>query len=273
MTAASPHPHAVAGSRPPTGFREALHDLARAQKPPAKGSPAYSRFVNRRLGRVLAALAARLGLTPNQVTGVSAALSAAGIAVIALGRPTPPTGIAVAALLLLGYAFDSADGQLARLRGGGSPAGEWLDHVVDSAKVSALHLAVLIGWGRQAGLPRPLLLVPIGFTLVAAVVFFAQILTDQLRRAHPGQAPAPAGGGARAVLRSLLVLPTDYGVLCLAFLLFGRQTGFALVYGLLFAGTGAFTLAALPKWFREAGRFGSPAGPACAGPAGPGQAR
>ena len=28
------------------------------------------------------------------------------------------------------------------------PAGEWLDHVVDSVKTSALHLAVLIGWYR-----------------------------------------------------------------------------------------------------------------------------
>jgi phosphatidylglycerophosphate synthase len=265
MTATSPHPPAVAGSRPTTGFRQALHDLGRAQKPPAKGSPAYSRFVNRRFGRVLAALAARLGLTPNQVTGISATLSASGIALIALGRPVPLTGVAVAALLLLGYAFDSADGQLARLRGGGSPSGEWLDHVVDSAKISALHLAVLIGWARQAILPQPMLLVPIGFTLVAAVLFFAQILTDQLRRAHPRQAPAPAVGGGAGMLRSLLVVPTDYGVLCLAFLLFGRQPGFALVYGLLFLGTGAFTLAALPKWFLEAARFGSPGGPGSTG--------
>jgi phosphatidylglycerophosphate synthase len=243
---------------PVPGFRQALHDLAQAQKPPAKGSPAYSRFVNRRIGRVLAALAAPLRLTPNQVTGISATLSASGIAVIALAGPGALPGIAIAVLLLLGYAFDSADGQLARLRGGGSPAGEWLDHVVDSAKISALHLAVLIAWSRQAVAPRPMLLVPIGFTLVAAVLFFAQILTDQLRRAHPAQAPAPAAGGAGGgpgVLRSLLVLPTDYGVLCLAFLVFGWRPGFAAVYTALFVGSAAFTLAALPKWFVEAGRF------------------
>ncbi|MFP3386663.1 CDP-alcohol phosphatidyltransferase family protein, partial [Tritonibacter sp. SIMBA_163] len=84
----------------------------------------------------------------------------------------------------VGYAFDSADGQLARLRGGGTPAGEWLDHVVDSIKTTALHLAVLIGWYRHYDVTDVrLLLIPIGFTLVASVFFFVQIVTDQLRRA------------------------------------------------------------------------------------------
>src|SRR6185436_886779 len=107
-----------------------------------------SRFVNRKIGRVLAAGSYQLGLTPNAVTGISALFSAAAIAIIACLSPSVGVGVLVAVLLLLGYAFDSADGQLARLRGGGSPAGEWLDHVVDSIKVVALHLAVLIGWFR-----------------------------------------------------------------------------------------------------------------------------
>ena len=36
-------------------FGGTIRRLAGAQKPPAKGSPAYSRFVNRKIGRVLAA--------------------------------------------------------------------------------------------------------------------------------------------------------------------------------------------------------------------------
>ena len=245
------------GARPT--FGQTMHRLGSAQKPPAKGSPAYSRFVNRKIGRVLAAVAYLIGLTPNQVTAISAAFSAAAIAVIAVVQPSTAVGVLIAVLLLVGYAFDSADGQLARLRGGGSPAGEWLDHVVDSVKTSALHLAVLIGWYRHFDVSARTLLIPIGFALVGAVFFFVQILTDLLRRAHPTQAPPPADASLAASLRSLVVIPTDYGLLCLMFVLFGWRAGFIVGYGLLLAGTGLFLLAALPKWFREVATFGRPA--------------
>lgn len=239
-----------------SAFRRTLRDLGAAQKPPATGSPAYSRFVNRKIGRVLAAAAFHTGLTPNQVTAISAAFSTAAIALIALVRPGALTGVAATVLLLVGYAFDSADGQLARLRGGGSPAGEWLDHVVDSVKTSALHLAVLIAWFRFYDVSPRTLLVPLTFALVGAVFFFVQILTDFLRRAHPGQAPAPADSSRAAALRSLAVVPTDYGLLCLLFVILGWQQGFVLAYSLVLAGTVAFLLVALPKWFREVSRFG-----------------
>lgn len=236
----------------PKGFTATVRRLSQAQKPPATGSPAYSRFVNRRFGRVLAAAAFLLRMTPNQVTAVSALFSAVAVAVVALVRPTVASAVLVAFLLLLGYAFDSADGQLARLRGGGTPGGEWLDHVVDSVKVSALHLAVLIGWFRFWDVEDKVLLIPIAFTLASSVFFFVQILMDQFRRAHPGQAPAPADGSLRSVLRSLIVAPTDYGLLCILFALFSWREGFVVVYGLMLLGTFLFMLAALPKWFREA---------------------
>lgn len=237
------------------GFTETIRRLAGAQKPPAKGSPAYSRFVNRKIGRVLAAASFQLGLTPNQVTFISASFTTLAIAMIALVRPTPAVAVTIALLLLLGYAFDSADGQLARLRGGGTPGGEWLDHVVDSIKSSALHLAVLIGWFQYYGVDERTLLIPIGFTLVSAVFFFAVILTDQLRRAYPSQAPAPADASWKAVLRSLVVAPADYGLLCMIFLLYAWHTGFIVMYSLMLAGTTLFMVAALPKWHRETDAF------------------
>jgi phosphatidylglycerophosphate synthase len=244
-------------TRPHTrpGFAETVRRLASAQKPPAKGSPAYSRFVNRKIGRLLAAGAYVLGLTPNQVTFVSATWSALAVAVIALVTPSPVIALVIAFALRLGYDFDSADGQLARLRGGGSPAGEWLDHVVDSVKTPAVHLAVLIGWYRSYDVDEKALLIPIAFTLVAAVFFFVQILTDQLRRAHPSQAPAPADPGWRGTARSLVVWPTDYGVLCLSFLLFAWPAGFIALYSLMLAGTVLFMLAALPTWYRQVAAF------------------
>ena len=234
-------------------FAGVVARLAAAQKSRAPGAPAYSIYVNRPIGRLLAAAAYLAGLTPNAVTAISAAFTFSAIVMIAITPLTPLTGVVIGLLLILGYALDSADGQVARLRGGGSPAGEWLDHVVDAAKISSLHLAVLISWHERLELPSELLLlVPIGFSIVAAVLFFAMILNDFLRaRDARGPRARPAGSG----IRSLLLLPTDYGILCIAFLLFGVPAVFVPVYGLLFVANAAFALVALLKWFREISRI------------------
>lgn len=245
----------IAPDRGPTGasmtYRESLHALKSAQKT-AKGAPAYSRFVNRRLGRYLAAAAYQAGLTPNVVTALSGLASFAAIAVLAIWPPSVATGIIVTAGLVLGYALDSADGQLARLRGGGSRSGEWLDHMIDAAKISSLHLAVLISAFRFIELPGTAwLLVPIGFTVVNAVAFFGMILNDQLRRSSGLPSGQVATVSSPSLLRSLLVIPTDYGVLCLIFLLLGWPTAFFAAYTVLFAGSAGFLLLAVVKWFRD----------------------
>lgn len=217
---------------------------------PMRGAPAYSRFVNRPLGRSIAAAAYHLGLTPNAVTGISAALSALGIALVALGPSSSPVvALAVAVLLAAGYAFDSADGQLARLQGGGSRQGEWLDHVVDCAKISALHVAVAVGL-HAAGLELRWVLVPLAFLFVANLFFFSYVLTDLLGRLDPTAAPKPTGA---PLLRSLLSAPTDYGVLCVVFLLWGWPQLFLGAYAVLLAGTAGYLLLGLPKWFRALG--------------------
>ncbi|GAA2421967.1 CDP-alcohol phosphatidyltransferase family protein [Actinomadura vinacea] len=250
----------AAPAPPPRRFSAALTRLASAQKS-AKGAPAYSRFVNRKLGRLLAAASYVVGLTPNQVTAISAAFTFTGIALIALVDPAPWLGAAVCLALVVGYAFDAADGQLARLRGGGSKSGEYLDHMVDSAKISALHLAVLVSWYRFGDLDRAAyLLVPVGFTVVAAVMFFGMILKDLLARAHRAATGAPAPpAAAPSTLRSLLVIPTDYGLLCVAFLLIGLPAVFQPLYGLIFLGNLLFLMAASVKWFREVGALDAPA--------------
>jgi phosphatidylglycerophosphate synthase len=238
-------------------YGAALRRLRGAQKT-SKGAPLYSLYVNRRLGRFLAAAAYRLGLTPNQVTVISALLSLCGIAVIATVPPTWTTGVVVALALALGYAFDSADGQLARLRGGGSVAGEWLDHMIDSAKIVALHLAVLVGAVRFTPLvDSAWLLVPLGFTVIASVTFFGMILNEQLRRVHGvGRALVAVGttnGPFSAV--SALKAPTDYGLLCVSFLLMGSYSLFFGLYTLLMAGCGIYLATASVKWFRDMTRL------------------
>lgn len=229
--------------------------LASAQKP-AAGTPAYSRFVNRRLGRYLAAVAFKLGRTPNQVSGASALCSLAGILLIALVDPSVVVAVLVTLLLVLGYALDSADGQVARLRGGGSPVGEWLDHMIDCTKIAALHGAVLISLYRFAGFDHDAwLLVPMLYAAVASVMFFGLILIEQLRRNHGGAKPNPRG---ESVLKSLLIVPSDYGVLCLVFLTLAWPPVFLTLYGLLMLANLVLLLAALSKWYGELTTLGAP---------------
>jgi phosphatidylglycerophosphate synthase len=236
-------------------FGDTLRRLSSAQKG-AVGAPAYSRFVNRRLGRVLAAVAFHLRLTPNAVTAVSALFTFSGIAVLALVRPSWPTGVAVTLLLVIGYALDSADGQLARLRGGGSPAGEWLDHMVDALKLSGLHLAVLIGLYRSDVLSTAVLLVPVAYCIADSALFFAMMLNEALRAQHGAPTRAGAPTGARpGVWRALRSLPTDYGLLALVFVLWGSPVVFVSAYAVLFVATVVHLVLGSVKWFGEMGRL------------------
>jgi phosphatidylglycerophosphate synthase len=233
------------------GFAAVLDRLRSAQKS-GKGAPPYSLYVNRPIGRILAATAFQLGLTPNQVTLISAGFTGTGLVILSLAPATWLVGLLVALLLVLGYALDAADGQLARLRGGGSLQGEWLDHTIDSVKVAALHLAVLISLYRNFELPPVWLLVPIGFAVVSSVHFFGMILVDllaRLRRASLGLPPPPLAPADR--LKTLLKLPTDYGVFCLIFLLLGWHIAFFAAYTFFAVATAGYTVLVLGKWRRD----------------------
>lgn len=227
--------------------------LRSAQKGRARGAPAYSVFVNRPIGRVFAAVAYRAGLTPNAVTLISAAFTFTGIVLLAVGPAELWLGVVVWLALAIGYALDSADGQVARLRGGGSPAGEWLDHFIDAFKISSLHAAVLIGLFRTADAPVAVLLIPILFGVVANVTFFGMILNDLLRAKAGAQAAADRGGGSW--LRSVVLLPTDYGILCIAMVLWGLPQVFIPVYGALGACSFGFLVLAAGKWYRDISRL------------------
>jgi phosphatidylglycerophosphate synthase len=231
-------------------FGAALRELRRAQKT-AKGVSLYSRHINRPAGRVLAAAACRVGLTPNQVTLISAAFSFAAVVLLACVEPSWGLGLTVYGCLVIGFAFDSADGQLARLRREGSAVGEWLDHVVDCAKITALHAAVLILFYRFFQLPgHGWLLLPLGFQFAAVLVFFGGLLTDKLKpKATQRIAAPPAGPPSR--LRALALLPVDYGVFCTVFVLLGDERVFLAGYAVLFAAQVLFLAAFMTKWYRE----------------------
>jgi len=225
-----------------------LRQLRGAQKP-AKGVSLYSRYVNRPAGRIFAVGAYRLGMTPNQVTLASAAFTFGALAGVALVRPGPGLAVLVCLGLVVGFALDSADGQLARLTGRGGPDGEWLDHVVDCAKMILVHTAVLISFHRWFALPGDgWLLLPLGFLFVAVLTFCAGLLREQLGKAA---ASAPASAAPPSRLRAVALLPADYGVFCLVFLLLGDETAFRAGYAVLAAVHALFLVLFLGKWFRE----------------------
>ncbi|MGA9103478.1 CDP-alcohol phosphatidyltransferase family protein [Aeromicrobium sp.] len=223
-----------------TEVRASYDQLAMAQKPGA-GVPFYMRAINRPMGRLIAAVAGRLGATPDQMTAMSGLLFVLGMTVLVLFDPSVPVAVTVTVLLQLAFAFDSADGQLARLTGTGSVAGEWLDHVVDSARLLALHIGVAVCLVLHTDVDSAWLLVPLGFAGLASVRFFAQILAEQLGGSATGQT-------ARG--RGWLQTPADAGVVNAVFLLWPWTPVFLAVYAALAAANLVLLLATLQRKHR-----------------------
>ncbi|TPW76664.1 CDP-alcohol phosphatidyltransferase [Schumannella soli] len=238
---------AGAGAAPARSLGDALAALGSAQKP-GGGVPAYTRWINRRAARIVAALGYVIGASADAVTIASAALSAAGLAVLILAPITVWSGVLAALLLALGYVFDSADGQLARLSRTGGPAGEWLDHVVDAIRTPAIHLAVLVALWRHSEIGSGWLWLPIVYTVLAVGQFMSQILAEQLARGLGADAGIPTRGGA---LRSIALLPTDMGALCWVFALWAWTPLFLAGYGLLLAVNLVHTAASMVRKHRR----------------------
>jgi phosphatidylglycerophosphate synthase len=223
-----------------------------------RNAPAYSRWINRPLGRVFAATGYKLGLTPNAISLISAAFTYAGIALIATGSPSWWLGVVVCLLLVVGYALDSADGQVARLRGGGSLAGEWLDHVLDAFKNTSFHLAVAVMWFRSLGdWPQATTLVPMVFALQATGWFFTMILTDLLlRNAGVKKQVLAVDEGRQPIWTSLLGIPADYGFLCLVMVLLGWYPVWRWLYVLLAVANVLLLFLQLARWYRRVAAVG-----------------
>jgi phosphatidylglycerophosphate synthase len=248
------------GRRGVRRYRWAIDRLASAQKSGA-GVPAYLRWVNRGLGRRAAAAAYVLGVAPNTVTAASAILSASALVIIALAPVTFATAVIATVLLLAGYALDSADGQLARLTGTGSLAGEWLDHVVDAARLPLFHLAIAIHFFR-AGAALWIVGLALTFLLLTSVWFFAQTLAEKLT--PPSPSAVLADSALDSALDSVPVsvpdsappwasfakLPYDVGLLYLSVLALALPPLFIAIYTVLFVITAGVAALSLRRKYR-----------------------
>lgn len=115
-------------------------------------------------------------------------------------------------------------------------------------------MAVLVSFYRYFGFSDPrCLLLPVVFQFAAVVVFFGGILTEQLRRAERQKSGTggPAAAPPASMLRSVALLPVDYGVFCAIFLLFGSRDLFTALYCCLLVAHVLFMVAFLAKWYRE----------------------
>jgi CDP-diacylglycerol--glycerol-3-phosphate 3-phosphatidyltransferase len=79
-----------------------------------------------------------LGVTANAVTVAGFLVTIAGTALLASGQPG-----AALAVLLLGTLSDTLDGQIARLAGGGTRFGAFLDSTLDRLSDAALAVAAI----------------------------------------------------------------------------------------------------------------------------------
>lgn len=222
----------------------AIASLSSAQKP-AQGVPAYTRWINRRGARVVAAFAYSVGWTPNMVTGISAGLSLIGMVLLISLEPAWWVGVLVAVFLAAGYLFDSADGQLARVSGSSSVTGEWVDHVVDAFRSPAIHVAAAMAIMVHRPELAWLAVVALVYSLVTSGQFLSQILAEALVR-KAGR-PQTRGGN----LRSWILLPTDPGVLCWMFILWGIAPLFTVGYGLLALISAAHAMVSLSRRYAD----------------------
>ena len=99
------------------------------------------------------------------------------------------------------------------------------------------------------------LLVPLGYCLVDAVTYFATMLNEALRAQHGVATRAQPTAQRAGVARSLLTLPTDYGLLACLFVLYGAPALFFPAYTVLFLAAAGFLALASIKWFTEMTRL------------------
>ena len=164
----------------------------------------------------------KLGLSPNMVTllGVVVTLLGLGVIISVDNLNLFFNGLLVV-VLLLGYVFDCADGQLARVTKKGSKFGEWLDHTLDSFTGSLVHLAAGYLMLREVGAEDQMFLwayLGLVFNMVgSSTYFFGWNMKGQLAGSN-AVASSMKQGSLKLKLMKLPLQLTDKTLLLLVFL-------------------------------------------------------
>lgn len=176
-----------------------------------RGGGLYSESVSQPLGSAIALAAHRAGLPPTALTLMNLALGLGGsvTVVVLAGRTGAAPGWLVGVIALLGwqlaYAFDCADGQLARVTGRASPAGGRLDILCDIAVQVGLVAALsTVAVGYRPGTPSWLPAVFAGSWMVN--------LVTSVMQSGPNSASMVS---SRSLPVRLVKLVRDYGAVIL----------------------------------------------------------
>ncbi|GGO18357.1 hypothetical protein GCM10010116_36990 [Microbispora rosea subsp. aerata] len=175
--------------------------------------------------------AARLGLTPNTVTGISVAFAAIAAVWFSDGHRA---GLVVGAVALyLSFVFDCLDGQLARYTRRFSPLGSWLDAICDRFKEYLVYVGLAAGYVAAPGATWQIWGLAVAAMLLQAIrhmvdFSYAGAVTDRARAADlrasaprsmavpwdeaPAAAAAKGTGSVLALSRRLDALSGARGV-------------------------------------------------------------
>lgn len=175
------------------------------------------RNIERPVSRLISARLARLRVTPNQMTLVSALV---GLAAAPFFLSASPLWQTAGALLFLAHSIlDGCDGELARLKFQESRWGGILDFWVDNIVHSAIFGCMAIGWSTAIGAAWPLAL---GIAAVFGTLGSAGFVYWRVMRPKRGHGPlyvsvsTRPSGGLTAMLDSLSRRDFIYLVLALS---------------------------------------------------------
>ena len=108
-----------------------------------------TRNVSYRMGAVIALYAARLGVSPNMISALSAIVTVTStMLAVYFGLGSWVAGVVLVFGLQLGYAFDCADGPLARATGKGSSFGILFDKICDLSSGMIFPCVLAFGAGH-----------------------------------------------------------------------------------------------------------------------------
>lgn len=178
-----------------------------------RGGGLYSEALSQRLGALLAYAGNRAGLTPavltlvNLVLGVGASAVVIGLAPRAAAGGLPHWLLGLVALLAwqVAYAFDCADGQLARVTQRTSPSGARLDILCDvAAQIGLVTALSAVAVAYRPGTPMWLLAAFAGTWMV-------NLVTSVMQSGPNGASMVPS----RSPLVRIVKLIRDYGAVIL----------------------------------------------------------
>jgi phosphatidylglycerophosphate synthase len=109
----------------------------------------FTQHVGYRMGAAVALIASRIGLSPNMVSVLSALITVAStMLAVYLGQGSFAAGVVIVLGLQVGYAFDCADGPLARATGQGSSFGILMDKISDLSSGMVFPCVMAYGAGH-----------------------------------------------------------------------------------------------------------------------------